>query len=380
LSKDPVGAPARGVPPNTASKLYSRAFNIALVTDLVLVEAFFRAATGEGTLTVVPAWLRQGSHIAVLGAVWLFATIAFALLAAATARNVLVALTGKADAYIFLGAQLNDGFHAVLERQRPWVPTFVPRFISMAWSPSVTFHAAYKRMLLLEDAEGNLTPVQALRTWRMVSSVFLQGLALAAGWMPCIVVAGMFKRGFPDKLQVPDAWAALNLPGPVLPIAVAVWVLANGAAVLVIRSRMGGTSAVERALPLPACVTRADAILQGTVVATEPYSTTHGSANRATRHYQRYAVRFDGPDFPLPIFVHWQGRRIWDADMASAGARLRKELQRERDHNNAAFGWLDAALRNRTPVDFLITEELAIVPKLPDREPFDPDSDEDQAR
>src|SRR5512133_648736 len=166
MSEDPASQATRQVLPNQASKLYSRSFNVALVTYLALLEWFFRAATGHGALAVLPAWFSRGSGVAVLGLVWVFATLAFALLVASMARNVFVALTGRPDAYIFLGDQLSDGFHAVLERRRPWTATFIPRFIRNPWSPSITFDAAYKRMQLLEDAEGNLTPVQTLRTWR----------------------------------------------------------------------------------------------------------------------------------------------------------------------------------------------------------------------
>jgi hypothetical protein len=345
---------------------------------LALLELLLRAGTGHGALTVIPAWFAKGSGVAPLGFVWVVATLGFALAAAAVARGVFVAGSGRSDAWIFLGDRVSEGFHAAREGQRPWNPQFVPRFIATPWSPSATFHAAYRRLWLLEDPEGNLTPLESLRTWRTVSTVLLQGLALGISLMVVIVVAGMFKSGFAQKSQLPAAWAALDLPPAALPLALCVWALLNAAAVVLIRRRGGGRMTIaERALELPASATRRGAVLPGKVVATESYATPQSPRSRAPLQYQRYAVRFDGPDFPLPILVNWQARRILDTNLADAGKRLREQLKRERAANQAAFDVLDAALHSGAAVDFHVTEDLAIVPRIPGIDLSDREADDD---
>lgn len=352
--------------PNTASPVYSRAFNAVLVSYLALLEGLLRAGTGHGALTVVPEWFFHGRAVALLCFVWIMATLGFALAAAAVARGVFVARSGRSDAWIFLGDQGSEGFHAARERERPWRAQFIPRFIAMAWHPSATFHAVYRRLRLLEDAEGNQTPLQSLGTWRTLSTVLLQGLALGISAMVTIVVAGMFKSGFEGTSQLPAAWAALALPPATLPLAVGAWALLNGAAVMFVRHRAGGdTSVVESALTLPASTKWPGAILPGKVVATERYTVPQASRSRTTLQYQRYAVRFDGPDFALPVFINWQARRIFDADLADGGRRLREELKRQHDANQAAFDVLDAALRSGALLDFQLTDDLAIVPLIP---------------
>lgn len=365
------------MPPNTASPVYSRAFNVVLLSYLALLEWLLRAATDHGALTVIPAWFTQGSAVALLSFVWVVATLGFALAAAAVARDVFVVRSGRPDAWIFLGDQVSEGFHAAREWQRPWSPQFIPRFIVTPWSPSATFHAVYRRLWLLEDAEGNLTPLESLGTWRTVSTVLLQGLALGISMMVSIVVAGMFKSGFEQTSQLPAAWAALGLPPAALPLAAGAWALLNAAAVVLIRRRAGGgATVVAPALKLPASATRRGTVLPGKVVATEGYAALQSSRSRAPWHYQRYAVRFDGPDFPLPIFVNWQARRIFDTNLADAGRRLRGQLMRERAANQAAFDMLDAALHSGAPVDFEVTDDLAIVPRIPGVDLGDRDDDD----
>ena len=43
------------MPPNTASPVYSRAFNVVLVACLALQEGLMRAGTGHSAVTVIPA-------------------------------------------------------------------------------------------------------------------------------------------------------------------------------------------------------------------------------------------------------------------------------------------------------------------------------------
>ena len=107
---------------HSVSRVYSWSFNAALLLWVIGTERFIAAATGSGVLAVVAAWWARGGDRIVLSFVWVGAALAFAGLAAAMARHVFIAATGRPEPNIFLGAAEN-GFYAAHERTRPWTPS-----------------------------------------------------------------------------------------------------------------------------------------------------------------------------------------------------------------------------------------------------------------
>lgn len=355
-------APARA-PVRSASRVYALGFNAALVLWVVGSERFIAVATAAGAPAVIAAWLGRGHDRILLSSIWVVAGLAFAGLAAALARHVFVAATGRPEPYILLGPAEN-GFYAAHEPTRPWTPAFVPDFIGAP--PAVVWNrqAVYQRLWLLADREGNLTPVAGLNALRVAGLVLLEALALAVGALPCIVVAGSYLGGLDAGLRVPHAWDRLHLPPHALAAAVTAWVLVHAAILVFIAGRRGRRLPEGRVLPLPAPLATGGAVLTGTVVDAVQVAGLTGSASRWPRHYRRYTVRLDGPEFPLPVHVQWQARRIHSKELDDASRRLRRELERAQADHEAIFAVLDEAMRSRAPTRWRLTDGLALVPDI----------------
>jgi len=86
-------------------------------------------------------------------------------------------------------------------------------------------------------------------------------------------------------------------------------------------------------------------------------------------------VRFDGPDFPLPVYARWRARRIHAGELSDASQRLRRELERARTDHEAIFKVLDEAMASRTPLPWRVTDALALVPDIAGVQVWDDETD-----
>ena len=349
--------------PAPAHRVYAWSFNAALLLWVFGTERFISTATGSPALSVVAAWWSQGSDRAVLLSVWVAAGLAFACLAAAMVNRLFIATTGRLEPYVLLGATAH-GFHAAHERTRPWTPVFLACSCSVPPAETLARQAIYRRLWLIVDGEGHASPPTALAVHRVAGLALLQGLAIAFGALPCIVIAGQHFGEFDAALRVPQAWARLQFAPHVIATAVATWAFVH-AALVALPARRGVRSILgDRVLPLPPPLTTSGALLTGTVIEAVSTAGLTGSSARWPRHYRRYTVRLEGPDFPLPVYAQWQARRIHDNEMGDASRRLRRELQRVRDAHEAIFLTLDEALASARATPWRVTEELALVPHV----------------
>lgn len=348
-------------PPGSENRVLAWSFNAALILWVVGSERFVAAATGSSALSVVATWWARSADRLVLSLTWAAAAMAFAGLAAAAVRHLFVAATGHLEPCILLGAA-EQGFHVAHEHTRK--PLFVPRFIGELPAAVSNRQNIYRRLWLLVDREGNRTPLEALKAMRLAGLVLMQGLAIAVGALPCIEIAGEHFGALDAGSRIPQAWARLLLPANALGTAVAAWVIINAAVVLLVSCRHGGALRDDRVLPLPASLTTCGATLAGTVIDAFDYAGLTTSAARWPRHYRRYTVQLKGPEFPLPVYVQWQARRIHANELSDASRRLRCELEDVREHHEAFFKVLDAAMTSRSPMRWRVTSELALVPEI----------------
>ena len=347
------------------SPFFSRTFTLVCAAYVVAVEAFCRVATGESAVTLLPAWMEKGDGRVVLPIIWLLTTPGAVALIADHVRNVFVSLSGKPERYIFLGDRLREGFYAVREGDPHRQPVFVEHFVARDQYPSRSFGSVYLRRILLKDAEGNLTAAEALSTGKTliftVAQLFL--LMMSAGcW---ISVAGQFKSGFTVRADLPQAVGVLELPADLVWGAAAlIGAFYVGSAVAIAWSTRGARGAGgNRVLPLPGAIRRS-AILPGTVIASEIFDLDNTKRDaQSTRFYKRYAIKFGGPDFPLPVYLNWWAQRVHQGNISVTVGKRTRELERQKEYFDRLFQYLDRAMESGTPVDFRVDEEFAVMPK-----------------
>lgn len=353
--------PAQYAPPRSTSRVYAWSFNVALVLWVIGSERFVASATGTSAATVVATWWAGSHDRIVLSLIWAAAAVGFAGLAAAALRLLFVAATGRPEPYILLGAA-EQGFHVAHERTRK--PAFVPRFIDALSGVVSNRQNIYRRLWLLVDREGHLTPLVALKAHRLASLVLLQGLSIAIGALPCVVIAGQHFGALDAAVRIPQAWARLQLPSHAVWTTVAAWAVVNATIVVLVCRLRAGSLRDDRVLPLPKPLTTPGAVLTGTVIDVADVAGLTRSASHWPRHYRRYTVRLEGPEFPLPVYVQWQGRRIHAQEMSDASRRLRREMEHLRVNQEAIFKVLDDAMTSRSPMRWHVTRELALAPDV----------------
>jgi hypothetical protein len=348
------------------SPFYGNAFWVVLAVYFIFVELYFRfSVANAGSHVVFGAWLQQGNARILLCVIWSITTLAFIALAADHIRNIYVALTGKPETFIFLGDKLSDGMFVAREGDPLRAPLYVELFINKNQHPTTTFYRVYDRKILLQDAEGNLTPADMLNTGRLIVFSFLQLMLLLFSAMCVISVTDQFISGFPGTASITDLSRATTMPDPYSIAFVALLTVIYGGGIALVSFSMRSVSrARSKVLPLPAVIAKG-ADLPGTVVAVEDF--TIDNANRSLqslRFYRRYAVRFDEPGFPLPIYVNWSKQRIHEGNIGIAVGSLKKERIAQKERYDHEFEYLDEALKSGRSVMFRVGRELDITPQI----------------
>ncbi len=350
--------------PQPQSRVIQVAFWALAAGAALFAEAACRATTGHSLASVVPEWFSRGDGRVPMSIMFVIGSVGFLAMASDHCRNVWVAARGRPESMIFLGDRLRAGFFAARKGDASRRVFYVPHFVVHETHAASTFHAVWKRRVLLRDPEGNLTPARNLATSRMVFFALAQLvlLLLAAGSL--VVVAGQYATEFSRRLDLFDAARALSFPDWASWGAIAAPVLLYPVAIVFVALRMKTAPGKEgeRILPLPASV-REGAVLQGVVVDSEIFDQTGSSAsNNAKRFYRRFAVRFEGGDLPLPVHLNWWAQRFHEGNLAVSGKALRAERAARKTGNERLFAELDAAMASGTPLPFRLDMDLAILP------------------
>lgn len=349
------------------SAVYSNSFWITLIAYCVFVELYFRLSpAGHSAVTVFWAWLLKGNARPAIIFIWLVTTLTFAGLAAEHLRNVYVALTGKPDSYVFLGDKLREGMYAARESDPAKLPIFVASLVSRDQYPNATFVSTYDRKIIFQDSEGNLTSADMLNTGRLILFSCLQLALLFFSALCVISMADQFISGFSGAKFIQDFARTVTLPGTYKWGLAALLLLFYLGGTALIASKMHGVPRVEgKALALPPTVA-VGSILSGIVVAAEDFEITDNTkrSQNNTRFYRRYAIRFDGPDFPIPVHVNWWKQRIHEGNITVAVGKLKKERATKKAYYDQVFERMDRAMTSGERMNFMVDEELGIVPHI----------------
>lgn len=85
-----------------------------------------------------------------------------------------------------------------------------------------------------------------------------------------------------------------------------------------------------------------------------------GRDGQDSRFYRRYAFGFEGPEFPLAVYLNWWAQRVHHGKIGVTVGKRSREMKRQKAYFDEPFIYLDDSMKSGSPVECRVDADLAV--------------------
>lgn len=315
-------------------------------------------------------WLKESDkRLLIILLVGFFGMLFLIFISARTSQTFLV-MFGKVTTYVFTGDRLREGFYGYQEGRVKLQEEFIATNLDASVYPATSFQSLFYRKVVYKSPTGETVNADFLHlgnliVWSIIT-VFLFVLLVAG----LLLLFKEYANAHQIELTgngIADiaGWVRYHLDPTLLYASISIG-LVPFLFIVVIKINTRHVTDQRPAAVLPNQV-KEGSILIGRVIASEKYNAEPGSKRSIydARFNRRFTIQFDERSgFEIPVYVNWDARDITEGNLENKSKGLVSELKIKKQYYDSAFLLLEKAQNDREDVQFLVIQDMCIIPYL----------------